>query len=311
MAFVLVIVAGNPATPLTLGHLAEVERYLDEQALRFAARLGWLHIHKAAQMVLGDKPSPDQLTQLRALLGPDQIDIFITPHEHRRKKLLVADMDATIVTTETLDELATFAGLKDKISAITERAMKGELDFAQALHERVGMLKDLPLSALQQTLDATEFSPGAETLLTVMRHSGATCVLVSGGFTFFTNAVAARAGFNFNHGNTLGIQGDKLSGQVEGSILDKHAKLRFLQDYTAKMNLNPAETIALGDGANDLPMLENAGLGLGYHPKPLLLEKLDNCIVHTDLTSALYIQGYTEQDIGHALEYGHSHSGTA
>ena len=311
MAFVLVIVAGNPATPLTPGHLAEVERFLDEQALRFASRLGWLHIHKAAQMVLGDKPSLEQMQGLRALLSPDQIDVFVTPHEHRRKKLLIADMDATIVTTETLDELAECAGIKDKISAITERAMRGELDFREALYERVGMLKDLPLIALQQTLNATELSPGAETLLNVMRHAGATCVLVSGGFTFFTSAVAARAGFNFNHGNTLGIKDDKLTGTVEGAILDKQAKLNFLEEYRTKMGIEVTETVALGDGANDLPMLLNAGLGIGYHPKPLLLETLENCIIHTDLTSALYIQGYTEQDIAHARDCHASHAGSA
>lgn len=309
MSFVLVFVAGNPDLPLTPGHLAEVERFLDDASLRFSTKPSWLHIHKAAEIGLGDKPNPEQLAVLKALLDPAQIDVFVTSSEHRRKNLLIADMDATIVTTETLDELAEFAGLKDKISAITARAMAGELDFAEALHARVAMLKDLPVSALQATLDATVYSPGAETLIRVMRHAGATCVLVSGGFTFFTKAVAHHVGFNFNHGNSLGMSDGKLTGEVTGAILDKHAKLRFLQDYSEKMGLEPAQTLAVGDGANDLPMLEAAGLGLGYQPKPLLLERLENCIVHTELTSALYIQGYTWQEIESALHSDTSPAG--
>lgn len=301
MSFVLVFVAGNPGTPLTPGHLAEAERFFDDASLRFSGKAGWLHIHKAAQIALDDKPDPAQFSALKQLFAADQIDVFITPLENRRKKLLIADMDATIVTTETLDELAGFAGLKDKISAITARAMAGELNFTAAIRERVAMLKDLPLSALQKTLDATEYSPGAQTLVRTMRHAGATCVLVSGGFTFFTNAVAHQAGFHYSHGNTLGIAGDRLTGKVEGSILDKHAKLRFLNEYQDRMELEAAQTMAVGDGANDLPMLEAAGIGIGYQPKPLLLERLENCIIHTELTSALYIQGYTWPEIEHAL----------
>lgn len=301
MAFVLVFVAGAPERPLTAGHLAEIERFLDDASLRFSTRPVWLRPHQAAEIRVDDKPLPSQLAGLRTLLEPDRIDVFVTTVENRRKKLLVADMDATIVTTETLDELAAYAGLKEEISAITTRAMKGELDFQEALKARVAMLKDLPLRALQDTLDATVYSSGAEALVKVMRHAGATCVLVSGGFTFFTSAVAGQIGFHFHHGNTLGTDGEKLTGSVEGAILDKHAKLNFLQDYSEKMGLDPVQTMAIGDGANDLPMLEAAGLGLGYHPKPLLLENLENCIIHTELTSALYIQGYTWQEIEHAL----------
>lgn len=304
MSFVLVFVAGNPSKPLNPGHLAKVEHFLDEKSIRFSLQPRWLHIHKAADLKLDDKPTPDQLRELKALLAEEDIDIFITPTEARRKFLLVADMDATILVGETLDEIGEFAGLKDRISAITDRAMRGELDFAAALRERVAMLKDLPAGILQETLDRMEFSPGAETLVKVMRHNGATCVLVSGGFTFFTGAVSARAGFHFHHGNKLKVEDGRLSGDVATPILDKDSKLNFLNSYRDKMDLPKEETMAIGDGANDLPMLRNAGLGLGYRPKPLLLDNLENCIVHSDLVSALYIQGYTWQEIEQSLNSG-------
>lgn len=302
MSFVLVFVSGNPAKPLNTGHLAEIERFLYENVIRFSVKPRWLHIHKAADMTVADKPLPGQLRGLKDLLAPHEIDVFITAEAARRKRLLVADMDATIVTGETLDELAAAAGLKHEIAAITARAMRGELDFHAALRERVGMLKDLPVSALQDTLEHTEFSPGAETLVKVMAASGATCVLASGGFTFFTGAIATKAAFHFHHGNTLGIAGGKLTGDVIPPILDKDAKLSFLNQYKDKMGLTMEETMALGDGANDLPMLENAGLGLGFRPKPVVLAALENSIVHSDLTSALYIQGYTWQEISQVLD---------
>ena len=301
MSFILVFVAGNPAKPLNPGHLAEIERFLDEQVVRFAPNPRWLHIHKAADIAVDDKLLPAQLSALKDMLAGAEIDVFITSAESRRKRLLIADMDATIVTSETLDELAAAVGLKHEIASITARAMRGELDFHTALKERVGMLKGLSINALHETLSETEFSPGAETLVKVMSAHGATCVLASGGFTFFTRAIAAKAGFQFHHGNTLGIEGDQLTGEVIPPILDKDAKLSFLTQYRNRMGLDILDTMALGDGANDLPMLENAGLGLGFRPKPVVLQSIENCIVHSDLTSALYIQGYTWQEIDRVL----------
>ena len=175
--------------------------------------------------------------------------------------------------------------------------MRGELDFPQALRERVALLRGLPESAVQKTLAETELNPGAAAFVQVMKKNGATCVLVSGGFTLFTGAFAQKAGFDRHHGNLLQLEEGVLTGKVGEPILDKDSKVAFLQQYRDELGLKPEDVLAIGDGANDLPMLQMAGLGIGYHPKPLLEESLDNCIIHGDLTAALYAQGYTEQDL--------------
>ena len=297
MSFFLVFVAAD----IRPNHLAQIEGLLDDCHIRFSTKPRCLNPHKAYEIRVEDKPLPDQWDQLKALLAPDRIDVFVTSSDNRRKKMMIADMDATIVATETLDELAEHAGLKDQISAITKRAMAGELDFEAALHERVGMLKDLPNEILHKTLDATQLSEGADILVKVMAANGATCILVSGGFTFFTKVVADRAGFHFNHGNTLMIENELLTGKVNLPILGKEAKLNYLQEYAGKKGLTSDDVFAIGDGANDLPMLEAAGLGVGYYPKPLVEASLDNNILYSDLTAPLYIQGYTVEEINEAL----------
>lgn len=297
MSFFLVF-TGSDIRP---SHLAKIEGFLDEHVIRFSTRPKWLNQHRACEIRVDDKPLPDQWAKLKEMLAPDRIDVFVTAAENRRKQMMIADMDATIVTTETLDELAEHAGLKDKISAITKRAMAGELDFEAALHERVGMLKDLQNEVLHKTLEETQLSEGAEILVKVMAASGATCVLVSGGFTFFTKVIADRAGFHFHHGNVLHVENNALTGKVTPPILGKEAKLQYLNEYAAKKGLSAKDVFAIGDGANDLPMLEAAGLGVGYYPKPLVLERLDNNILYSDLTAALYIQGFTAEEIEKAL----------
>lgn len=290
MHFVLTIVASEK--PLSAGHLADVERFMDDNSIPLNYEPEWLDKNKAADIYLEDRLTMEQIKALRELLTNDKIDIFCTRTENREKRLLLADMDSTIVTSETLDELAAEAGIKDKISAITEKAMRGELDFQGALKERVSLLKGLPAEALQRTLDSIEMSAGAETLIKQMTKEEAFCALVSGGFTFFTGAVANKLGFDTHHGNVLDIEDDKLTGKVKEPILDKDAKLSFLKLYCEELEVDISDTVAIGDGANDLPMLEAAGLGIGYHPKPLLEDSLMNCIRFTDLTSVLYMQGY-------------------
>ncbi|HPF79009.1 MAG TPA: phosphoserine phosphatase SerB, partial [Alphaproteobacteria bacterium] len=283
MDFTLTIVASD--TPLSAGHLLDISKFCSNSGLMVTGEASWLEPHKAADIPVAECANIEQIKALRTFLAADKIDIFCTRTADRRKKLLIADMDSTIVTTETLDELAAEAGIKDQIATITERAMRGELDFHAALKERVGLLKGLPAAALKRTLDQTEISTGAEKLVKTMRDNGAFCALVSGGFTYFTQAIADQLGFTVHHGNTLEIADDKLTGTVAQPILDKDSKLAFLKKYTQDLEINLGDSIAIGDGANDLPMLQAAGLGIGYHPKPLLEDALVNCIRFTDLTS--------------------------
>jgi phosphoserine phosphatase len=254
----------------------------------------WLAPGKAADIFLPRAPGNALLSYLREDLKGAAIDIFTMPLEGRRKKLLLADMDSTIVATETLDELAGFAGLKDHIAAITQKSMEGKLDFKAALWERVGLLKDLPLETLYKTLSETPFNPGAHRLVATMKKHGATCVLVSGGFTFFTGPIAQQAGFDHHHGNILNIENAKLTGTVAEPILDKLAKLDFLKKYAAELKISEADAMTIGDGANDLAMLKAAGFGVGYRPKDIVAKEIENLIIHGDLTAALYAQGYSD-----------------
>lgn len=231
------------------------------------------------------RPSRAQHRALMDMLDDAATDVFIVPAA-RSIKLLIADMDATMVVGETLDDLAEHAGIKDKIAAITARAMNGELDFEAALRERVGLLRGLPESALQQTLDKMVLMSGAHELIAALKKNGATCVQVSGGFTFFTGAVAQKLGFDHHHGNVLGVENGKLTGEVIGPILDKNAKLRFLNEYAAKLGIGADQIMAIGDGANDIPMLLAAGIGIGYQPKAAVAEAVDNLVVHGDLSAA-------------------------
>jgi phosphoserine phosphatase len=221
------------------------------------------------------------------------VDFAVTSSKNRRKRLLIADMDSTIINVECLDELADFAGVKDKVSEITERAMRGELAFEGALRERVGMLTGLSVDALQSCYDdRVRLNPGAKTLVETMAANGARCALVSGGFTFFTSRVAQAAGFHLNRANTLIEEGGKLTGQVGDPILGKEAKLAALREETSLLGLTPADALAVGDGANDLAMIEVAGLGVAYRAKPIVAAQAHAKVDHADLTALLYFQGY-------------------
>jgi len=221
------------------------------------------------------------------------VDWALVPVEGRRKKLLIADMDSTIINVECLDELADFAGLKAEIAAITERAMRGELEFEPALRERVGKLKGLALDALQRTYDErVRLNPGASTLVKTMAAHGARCVLVSGGFTFFTSRVAEAAGFHANRGNVLLDDGVALTGAVQEPILGRAAKLEVLRSEAQALGLSESDALAIGDGANDLDMIKAAGLGLAYRAKPIVAAEADAKIDYMTLEAALFFQGY-------------------
>jgi phosphoserine phosphatase len=227
------------------------------------------------------------------VLNGTPVDACVQPLEGRRKRLLVADMDSTIINVECLDELADFAGLKPHIAAITERAMRGELEFETALRERVALLRGLSVGALQRTYDErVRLNPGARTFVRTMAANGARCALVSGGFTFFTSRVAEAAGFHLNRANTLIEEGGELTGLVGEPILGREAKLKSLLDEAEALGLPLHETLAIGDGANDLAMIEVAGLGVAYRAKPIVAAQADAKVDHADLTALLYFQGY-------------------
>jgi phosphoserine phosphatase len=226
------------------------------------------------------------------------LDINLVKTEKRRKKLLIADMDSTIINVECLDELADMAGLKPQIAAITERAMRGELEFEAALKERVGMLKGLKLDALERTYaERVRLNPGAKSLLATMRANGAHTMLVSGGFGYFTQRVAQAAGFHVERGNTLLDDGVALTGEVGTPILGREAKLAALIEAVATLKIDFAETLAVGDGANDLGMIGRAGMGVAYHAKPVVAEAAGAAINYNDLNALLYLQGYSDDEI--------------
>lgn len=228
-----------------------------------------------------------------AWLAHSGVDICAQPWNGRKKQLLIADMDSTIIGCECIDELADFAGVKAQVSEITERAMRGELDFEEALRERVAMLKGLPLSALQQAYDErVRLNPGARTLVRTMAQHGARCALVSGGFTFFTSRVAKAAGFDLDRANTLHDDGHVLTGTVGDPILGREAKLASLKELAQTAGIDLAQTLAVGDGANDLAMMEASGLGVAYRAKPIVAAQAHAKVDHADLTALLYFQGY-------------------
>ena len=234
---------------------------------------------------------PDDAT-VAAALERLPIDAIVTKARGRRKALLVADMDSTIVTSETLDELAAHAGLQIEIAAITRRSMNGEIDVAAALRERVLMLKGLSLTALEKTWAGTRLTPGAIELVATMRAHNATTALVSGGFTYFTGKVAAQLGFDVHRANTLLEHGDALSGEVGLPILDRFAKLEILEELATARGLKLAATLAVGDGANDLDMLAAAGLGVAFHAKPVVAAAARARVDHGGLRALLFAQGY-------------------
>ena len=237
------------------------------------------------------------VTRLRQARGDLPIDIVVQPRIDRRKKLFLADMDSTMIGQECIDELADFAGLKAHVAAITERAMRGEIAFEPALRERVALLKGLAIGVVDDVLkQRITLTPGGRELVATMRaHGGYTC-LISGGFTLFTNAVAAMIGFQENRANELKVADGKLTGEVAEPILGRAAKLATLIELRESFDLDNLDTIVVGDGANDLGMIEAAGLGVAYHAKPTVAAAAAARIDHGDLTALLYAQGYKREE---------------
>jgi phosphoserine phosphatase len=241
----------------------------------------------------------DFATDIREIVAGEPIDVVIQPHEGRRKKLLVADMDSTMIGQECIDELADFAGFKDRVAAITERAMRGEIAFEPALRERVALLEGLPATVIDDVLaKRIQLMPGGRTLVATMRANGAYTCVVSGGFTAFTARLAAAIGFDEQRANTLLTDANgKLTGRVAEPILGREAKFGTLIELRERFGLTPEQTLAVGDGANDIPMVKAAGLGVAYHGKPAIRDAAPlACIDHGDLTALLYAQGYRREE---------------
>ena len=235
----------------------------------------------------------DLVEALRRKLAPAPIDVVIQPAAGRRKRLLLSDMDSTMIDQECIDELADYVALKPRVAEITERAMRGEIEFEPALRERVALLKNLPVGVIGEVIEKRiTLAPGGKTLVGTMRANGAHTYLISGGFTQFTERIAEAVGFDEHRGNVLVIEDGKLAGRVEEPVLGRDAKLATLQELTARFKLRPDETLVAGDGANDLPMIEAAGLGVAFHAKPVVAAAAHARIDHGDLTALLYLQGY-------------------
>ena len=291
MTHVLTLIAARGRAELDA---ATVER------VRAAIGGGGPYLLSPGEAVDIEAAEPPQPAVVREALGGRAVDAVAMPIEGRRKRLLIADMDSTIVDAETLDELAGHAGMKEQIAAITRRSMNGEIDFAGALRQRVAMLKGLRREALEATWASIRIMAGARELVTTMRAHGAVTVLVSGGFTYFTSRVADLLGFDVHHANTLLDDGSVLTGRVAEPVLDRDAKRDTLVKLAASRGLERAATMAVGDGANDLDMLRAAGLGIAFHAKPIVAEAIPARIDHADLRALLFVQGYRAEEFSAA-----------
>lgn len=292
MALVATLIA-NPSNPVLTPALGEAAYNAVD-----GAGLYWLADGVACDIALKDGTDrATALAALKAAIGDLPVDAAVQEMDTRRKKILIADMDSTMIGQECIDELAAEVGLKDKVSAITARAMNGEIAFEPALRERVALLAGLPVDVIGQVIDSRiTLTPGGRELVATMRANGGHAALVSGGFTAFTSVVAAMIGFDENHANVLESDNGKLTGTVREPILGKQAKVDALQAISAQLGLNPSDAIAVGDGANDLGMLELAGSGVALHAKPSVAAQADIRIDHGDLTALLYLQGYRKSD---------------
>lgn len=287
---VVTIVAPPGTRALTTGRLAEVRALLPA-----ASGPVWLAEQEAADLFVaaGGALRPALAGALEAWRHTRRLDVFVQPAAGRRKRLLLADMDSTLIGQECIDELADFVGLKPQVAAITERAMRGEIAFEPALRARVALLAGLPASAVETVLaERITLTPGAKSLVATMRAHGAVCALVSGGFTLFTRPVAQMLGMDENRGNVLLVAAGVFTGAVAEPILGRAAKYDTLQELISRLDLRTAETMAVGDGANDLAMLEAAGYGVAFRAKPAVAAAAAARVDYGDLTALLYAQGY-------------------
>lgn len=259
-----------------------------------AAEVRWLAREEACELAIAGAAGMED--GLRALIADRPVDVAVLPAAHRRKRLLIADMDSTMIAQECIDELGTAAGQGEKIAAITARAMRGEIDFAASLRERLSLMAGLEAGVIGRLIGATKFTEGGRTLVQTMKSHGAHAVLVSGGFTVFTRHVAKVLGFDRHLANELLVEGGRLTGLAREPILGRDAKTAALREIAGKLGFDLIETLAVGDGANDIDMLAASGLGVAFHAKPAVRAQARARIDHGDLTALLYLQGYAKSE---------------
>ncbi len=296
MSKVLTLVAGSDATPLARQQIDAFQQALDAAGAKVGAP-DWLAPGIACDLTFDGLSIDEARKASIPLLSQTAADHAFQPAEGRRKSLLLADMESTIIAQEMLDELAIVLGIGPQIAAITARAMAGELAFEDSLRHRVALLKNLPESRLQEVSGLMTLNPGARTLVQTMRQHGAYTALVSGGFTFFTGQIRERCGFHEDRANSLIIENGNLTGAVAEPILGREAKQEALEELAGQQSINSDAVCAVGDGANDLAMLSAAGLGVAYQGKPVVREAAEFCIDHGDLTALLYFQGYRRDEL--------------
>lgn len=292
MQSVLTLIAGPDSKPVLPAITSDIAK-----ALPSRPQPDWLAPEIACDLVFEGIDIAATEALARKAVADSAIDILVQPTVGRRKKLLIADMESTIIENEMLDELADFIGLRDQVSDITRRAMNGELDFTEALAARVALLKGLPVSVLGDAAARIRLMPGARELLATMRKAGAHTALVSGGFTVFAEPIAAKLGFDHVKANRLELADGHIAGTVGAPILTRDSKLEALKALSEEYAIPLSDTVAIGDGANDLPMLQAAGLGVAFHAKPAVAAASRSRLNHTDLTGVLYAQGYRQAEI--------------
>jgi len=292
--YVLTLIGNTESAPLEPVH---IESLL--QRLELPAETDWLAEKEACDLFITSSLTAEAITEkARGVLAGASIDTVCTPVDARRKKLLISDMDSTIINQECIDELAEVIGIGPQIREITATVIRGDISFPEALRTRIGLMKGMDIKTLESVYEQRiTLKPGARTLVQTMRHHGAYCILVSGGFTYFTSRIAARLGFHHHQGNELIFDQGKLTGEVQDQILGRSAKLDTLMTLCEEKGLPPSYVLAVGDGANDMKMIQAAGLGVAFHDHSGSLRNRANArIEFGDLTALLYIQGYRRSE---------------
>jgi phosphoserine phosphatase len=295
MQYVATLISDPAVEPLDTGLAAEVSTALADAGATVAAA-DWLAPARACDLAFTGADPTSALATIRGAIGGRPIDAAVLPVAGRRKRLLISDMDSTIIVNETLDDLAEYAGVGAEVAAITWQSMRGEIEFVEALETRVAMLRGLPAAMLEEAYQQVVLMPGAQTLVGTLRRHGVYTVLVSGGFKYFTTRVAQNVGFEEQEANDLEVAHGWLTGKVVPPVINRDGKVNALVRISAQHGIDIDDTLAVGDGANDLGMIARAGLGVGFRSKQIVAERAAVRIDHSDLTALLFIQGYRAED---------------